>query len=44
VYLAQQSLANVAVTLVRDLPARADPRTGKLRQVCVVCADARAVH
>jgi phenylacetate-coenzyme A ligase PaaK-like adenylate-forming protein len=43
-YLAQQSLANVAVTLERDLPARADPRTGKLRQVCVVCADARAVH
>ena len=43
-YLARQSLENVAVTLERDLPARADPRTGKLRQVCVVCADARAVH
>jgi putative adenylate-forming enzyme len=43
-YLARQSLGNVAVTLERDLPARADPRTGKLRQVCVVCADTRAVH
>ena len=42
-YLARQSLGNVAVTLERDLPACADPRSGKLRQVCVVCADARAV-
>jgi hypothetical protein len=43
-YLARQSLGNVAVTLERDLPARADPRTGKLRQVCVVCTDVRAAH
>ena len=42
-YLARQSLGNVAVTLERDLPACADPRSGKLRQVCVVCAEARAV-
>jgi putative adenylate-forming enzyme len=43
-YLAQQSLENVEVALERDLPARGDPRTGKLRQVCVVCADARTMH
>ena len=43
-YLARQSLENVEVSLERDLPARADPRTGKLRQVCVVCTEARAAH
>jgi putative adenylate-forming enzyme len=43
-YLARQSLANVTVVLEHHLPARSDPRSGKLRQVCVVCAEARAVH
>jgi putative adenylate-forming enzyme len=43
-YLAQQALANVDVVLERELPARSDPRTGKLRQVCVVSAAARAAH
>ena len=43
-YLARQSLPNVVVTLERDLPARRDPRSGKLRQVCVECAEPRAVH
>jgi putative adenylate-forming enzyme len=43
-YLARQSLANVTVALERHLPARSDPRSGKLRQVCVVCAEPRALH
>jgi phenylacetate-coenzyme A ligase PaaK-like adenylate-forming protein len=43
-YLARQGLPNVAIALERDLPARRDPRSGKLRQVCVVCAEPRAVH
>jgi len=43
-YLARQSLANVVVALEQHLPARSDPRTGKLRQVCVVCAEPRALH
>ena len=43
-YLARQSLPNVSVVVQHDLPARADPRSGKLRQVCVVCAEGRAVH
>ena len=43
-YLAQQALPNVDVVLERELPARCDPRTGKLRQVCVVCTEARAAH
>jgi len=43
-YLARQGLPNVTVTLERDLPARRDPRTGKLRQVCVECAEPRTAH
>jgi putative adenylate-forming enzyme len=43
-YLVRQGLPNVAVTLERDLPARRDPRSGKLRQVCVECAAPRAIH
>ena len=35
-YLGRQSLPDVVLTLERDLPARGDPRSGKLRQVCVV--------
>ena len=41
-YLERQSLPNVTVTLERDLPARRDPRSGKLRQVCVECSAPRA--
>lgn len=43
-YLARQSLANVVLALERDLPACADPRTGKLRQVCVVSSAVRAQY
>jgi phenylacetate-CoA ligase len=43
-YLARQSLANVTVALEHNLPARSDPRSGKLRQVCVVCSEPRALH
>ena len=43
-YLARQGLPNVTVTLERDLPARRDPRTGKLRQVCVECTEPRTAH
>jgi putative adenylate-forming enzyme len=43
-YLVRQGLPNVAVALERDLPARRDPRSGKLRQVCVECAAPRATH
>jgi phenylacetate-CoA ligase len=43
-YLDRQSLPNVTVTLERDLPARRDPKSGKLRQVCVECSAPRATH
>ena len=43
-YLVRQGLPNVAVTLERDLPARRDPRSGKLRQVCVECSEPRTTH
>jgi hypothetical protein len=40
-YLVRQGLPNVVVALDRDLPARSDPRSGKLRQVCVVSTGPR---
>jgi len=43
-YLERQGLPNVVVTLERDLPARRDPRSGKLRQVYVECSEPRTTH
>jgi putative adenylate-forming enzyme len=43
-YLARHGLSNVVVTLDRDLSARRDPRTGKLKQVCVECSAPRTTH